>query len=119
MNSPPQPGAGKEQEIAQAVERMWTRFLPEIRDRAAVLAAAAAAAEANQLTREQRETAHATAHKLAGTLGMFDLARGTELARQFESSFTQESGPDREAGKRLAALAAELRAMIESRPRSG
>ena len=41
----------------------------------------------------QREAAHAAAHKLAGTLGTFNLARGTELAREFELLFSAEPRP--------------------------
>ena len=98
---------------------MWARFLPDIRDRLSVLESAAAAAEANRLTPQQREEARGTAHKLAGILGTFGLMRGTDLARRFEAEFSRERGPDRNQGKALEAAAAEIRAMIENRGIAG
>jgi len=62
-----------------------------------------------------RVNAHAAAHKLAGTLGTFSLAQGTELAREFELLFAEEDGVDRALGERLTVVAAELRRIVESR----
>ncbi len=102
-------------EIAKALDRMWARFLPEIRERVTVLESAAAAFAAQTLTAPQQEAAHAAAHKLAGVLGTFNLAHGTILAREAELLYSGENGPDPASGPRLASLAAELRATIESR----
>jgi HPt (histidine-containing phosphotransfer) domain-containing protein len=101
--------------ISEVLNEMWARFLPDIRNRISVLESAAAAAAANRLTVQQREAAHATAHKLAGTLGTFGLMRGTELARRFEEEFSGEPGPDAQQGHALEGTAAEIRAMIENR----
>jgi len=54
-------------------------------------------------------------HKLAGVLGSFGLTRGTVLARELELTFARESSPGPDASAKLSAIAAELRAMIESR----
>lgn len=70
--------------MAAALARLWTRFLPEIESRVAILEAAAASLVAGSLTAEQRQAAHDAAHKLAGTLGTFGLPRGTDLARKTE-----------------------------------
>ena len=101
--------------LVKALERMWVKFLPEIRERVAVLESAAAAFAAHALTATQQEAAHAAAHKLAGVLGTFNLAHGTILARELELLYSGENGPDLALGSRLAALAAELRATVESR----
>lgn len=77
--------------------------------------AAADSLAAGALTASRCETAHATAHKLAGVLGTFGLTRGTDLARELEINFSRENGPDPTYAERLAAIAAELRAMVESR----
>ena len=104
---------GLDAALSETLDRMWARFLPDIRQRVSVLESAAAAA--NRLTAQQREEAHATAHKLAGTLGTFGLMRGTELARRFEVEFSSAPGPDPNQGKALLEAAAEIRAMIENR----
>jgi hypothetical protein len=101
--------------ISKALEQMWARHRSEILERVAVLEAAASAAIAKALTETQREAAQAAAHKLAGTLGMFNLARGTDLARESDLAYSSESALAAASGKHLATLAAELRIMIESR----
>ena len=115
MKAPAKPGPAAEAALAQAIDRLWVRFLPEIRERVAILESAAAALAAKKLTRSRREAAKAAAHKLAGVLGTFNLTRGTILARESEATYSREPAPGIAAGKRLAAIAAELRAMIEER----
>jgi HPt (histidine-containing phosphotransfer) domain-containing protein len=102
-------------DLPAALDRMWTRFLPEIRQQVEVLESAAAALAAHILTLPEQQAAIVAAHKLAGVLGTFGLARGTVLARELELMYSQETGPDPAAGKRLAAITAELRALVESR----
>ena len=101
--------------MASALDALWTKFLPEIRQRAAVLESAAAGFAANTLTESQRTDASSAAHKLAGTLGTFGLTRGTVLARELELMYAEDIGPDAETGAKLAELTAELRGMIEER----
>ena len=101
--------------LTEALNRMWTRFLPEMRQRVAVLEMAATAFAANTLTIPQQEAASTAAHKLAGVLGTFGLTRGTELARELELLYAREDSIDPYTGARLAAAAAELGALLESR----
>lgn len=101
--------------ISEALDRLWARFLPEIRERVAVLENASASFAAGTLTPEKCASAHAMAHKLAGVLGTFNLARGTELAREAELLYERENGPDPASAPRLAAISAELRSLVESR----
>jgi HPt (histidine-containing phosphotransfer) domain-containing protein len=108
-------GPDKAAEIAKALDGMWTRFLPEIRERVAALEAAAAALAGHTLTASQQHEARAAAHKLAGVLGVFNLPHGTALARELELLYSRESPLDPALGPRPAALAAELRATVESR----
>jgi HPt (histidine-containing phosphotransfer) domain-containing protein len=112
MTPAPQPGSSAASNLAAALDQLWTRFLPEIQNRVGLLEAAATSCAANQLSAEQRETAHAAAHKLAGSLGTFNLARGTDLAREFELALAGDAAPD---PARLSNLAAELRTIIDSR----
>ncbi|MGH9604137.1 MAG: Hpt domain-containing protein [Terracidiphilus sp.] len=104
--------------LGDALDRLWTRFLPEIEQRVAMLKSSAAAAAVGSLTQAQWEAAHSAAHKLAGVLGTFGLAEGTTLARELEDAYAHDAGIDAACGKRLAALAERLRAIVESRKKS-
>jgi HPt (histidine-containing phosphotransfer) domain-containing protein len=98
-------------DLTAALDRLWARFLPEIRERVAVIDAAVAALAAGSLSPGQKDDAASAAHKLAGVLGTFSLARGTELARELELRFSGSPG----SADQLASIAAELRAVIDSR----
>ncbi len=115
MPPTPQPARSSASKLVAALDQLWTRFLPEIRNRVGLLEAAAAACAANQLSTEQHKTAHAAAHKLAGSLGTFNLAHGTGLAREFELALAGNRTPDPSVAGRLAELAAELRTIVDSR----
>ncbi len=115
MESSSKPGDQGDTALSQAIDSLWVRFLPEIRERIAVLHAATEALTTGTLTASRRESAYAAAHKLAGVLGTFGLTRGTVLARELEINFSHNDGPDPASGKRLAAIAAELGEMAESR----
>jgi len=99
--------------LSNALDMMWRKFLPEIRHRARVLEDAAQSASAGKLSPSDREAAQSAAHKLAGTLGTFGLGRGTQLARELEQIYTGKS--DLPSATRLAGIAAEIHAIIESR----
>ena len=105
-------------ELSEALDKLWARFLPEIRNRVSVLEAAATANAGHALTTAQHREAHAAAHKLAGTLGTFGLAQGSDLALELENLYALDKAPDAAQGEQLAALAQELRLMIESRKRT-
>jgi HPt (histidine-containing phosphotransfer) domain-containing protein len=97
------------------MDKLWIRFRPEIRKRIDILEDAAAACSAGRLSTEQRAAAHAAAHKLAGTLGTFNLTNGTVLAREFELSIASRDIPVPATAARLAFIAAELRTIVDSR----
>lgn len=101
--------------LSEALDGLWVRFRPEIEQRIATLEASAAVLAAHTLTRDQQKAAHAAAHKLAGVLGTFGLAEGTELAREIERLFDPEAGADAEGVKQCASLAARLRTIVENR----
>ncbi len=99
--------------MAEALARLWTKFLPEIDRRLVVVESAVQAMCAGALSDELREDAHQAAHKLAGTLGTFGLHRGTELARNAE--LVLEGDAPLAGNSELTAWIAELRALIDSR----
>ncbi len=118
-NDQPEPGENSGNtalpDLASAIDQLWARFQPEIRKRVDVLEVAAAACSAGQLSDEQREATHAAAHKLAGTLGIFNLPQGTDLAREFELIFSSENASEPAQSNRLNAIAAELRTIVDNR----
>lgn len=101
--------------LTDAINRLWERFLPQMRERVVTLEAAASAFAAGKLTAAQHAQANDAAHKLAGALGSFGLTRGTVLARELEILYARESGPDPAMAAQLTRTAAELRSMIENR----
>ena len=70
--------------LSAALAAIWQRSRPQVLERLALLEQAAAA---HTLPETLRHEAASTAHKLAGTLGMFGFPQGTELARQLEEQF--------------------------------
>ena len=76
----------------QLLAVLWERNLPVLRDRFAELEHAVLAARAGTMTQLQRDGAIATAHKLAGSLGMFGYPEGTEFARRIEQHL-EATGP--------------------------
>jgi HPt (histidine-containing phosphotransfer) domain-containing protein len=101
--------------LAAALDRMWLQFLPQMRERVAILETAAQDFAADKLSIEQHEAASSAAHKLAGICGTFGLTRGTVLARELEIIYSRQNGPDEELAATLTSTTAELRTIIESR----
>jgi len=99
--------------MAEALTRLWTKFLPEIDRRLVMVESAVQAMRAGTLSDELREDAHQAAHKLAGTLGTFGLHRGTELARNAE--LVLEGDAPLAGNSELTTWIAELRTLIDSR----
>jgi HPt (histidine-containing phosphotransfer) domain-containing protein len=98
--------------MLEALDRLWTKFLPEIENRLAILESAARSQRSRSLSVDEREAAHQAAHKLAGVLGTFGLHRGTELARQAEVGFSDEKPA---SATELSFWVAELRLLIDQR----
>jgi HPt (histidine-containing phosphotransfer) domain-containing protein len=101
--------------LAEALDRMWLQYLPQMEERVAILEASAAAFVAKELTLTQHEAAKGAAHKLAGVLGTFGLTKGTVLAREAEILYSGEPEDDPSLGPRLTTIAAELRVIVANR----
>ncbi len=71
---------------------LWEHNLPLLHERFAQLEQAVVAARAGTLAPLHREEAADTAHKLAGSLGMFGYPEGTEFARRIEQRL-EGAGP--------------------------
>jgi HPt (histidine-containing phosphotransfer) domain-containing protein len=101
--------------LADAMDRLWAQFLPQLEERVATLEVAAAAYAQGTLLPTQREQASAAAHKLAGVLGTFGLEGGTSLAREMELTYSGDHHADSAAAERLVEIASQLRSMLAGR----
>lgn len=115
MNLEQPPGERSAPDLTAALNQLWIRFLPEIRERVAILEAVAQARVAGDVAIEQREAGHSAAHKLSGILGTFNLARGTELAREFEQACATEESFAATGSQQLRVMAAEIRMLVDTR----
>lgn len=93
----------------QLITALWERSVPLISERLNSLDVACEAALAGRLSPLMRRGAADTAHKLAGSLGMFGYPRGTELAREIEQTLEFDGQVDAPA---LRQLVMELRASL-------
>jgi HPt (histidine-containing phosphotransfer) domain-containing protein len=93
---------------AALLAALWLRNRPLIEERLALLDRAAAAMAAGMLSEEQCDEASHTAHKLAGSLGMYGYDEGTRIAREMEVLL----GTDAPDAAQLETLIAELRKAV-------
>jgi HPt (histidine-containing phosphotransfer) domain-containing protein len=107
---------GSAPEFTEALNQLWRKFLPQIRERIAVLEEANRALQDGALSAEQQAAAGAAAHKLAGVLGTFSLAEGTTLAREAEEIYASSSLLSSGAFPRLEAIAERLADLIQIHP---
>jgi HPt (histidine-containing phosphotransfer) domain-containing protein len=108
-------GESPELALAEAMNRLWAKFLPQLEERVATLEIAASALASGTLSTSGKQEASANAHKLAGVLGTFGLNEGTELAREAEGTYQGDLLSDPGAAERMAEIAAHLRALLASR----
>jgi len=73
-----------QEKTASLLASLWLRNRPLIEERLDTLDRAASSAASGTLVEELREEAADTAHKLAGSLGMYGYDHGTRIARQLE-----------------------------------
>jgi HPt (histidine-containing phosphotransfer) domain-containing protein len=108
-------GSGGQPSIAEAMNRLWAQYLPQIEERVRTLELAAAAIESGSLSAEQCGQATAAAHKLAGVLGTFGLPEGTLLAREAEAFFAGGPATTGGADGRAVEVASQLRAILSTK----
>ncbi|OKH53747.1 transcriptional regulator [Calothrix sp. HK-06] len=84
----------KKSKIKTALSELWQNLQSKTNERLAVLQQTATGLTLNELAEEQKQKGQATAHKLAGILGVFGLAEGSRLAKQIEQMFKLEMQRD-------------------------
>ncbi len=100
-------------QVPAAVQAIFARSQDELGRRVRTLEEAVPALLEGQLDESLRAKAERDAHKLAGSLGMFGLPRGSELAREIEEVLGVPDGPVPAAAPRLAELVLALRGQLE------
>jgi HPt (histidine-containing phosphotransfer) domain-containing protein len=85
-------------------------------ERLAAVETAANALRRATLTPEVRQKAVLEAHRLAGSLGMFGLTEGSQVAREIEHLLGEQAVLAPEAPHRLMDLSATLRRLLEKGP---
>ncbi len=113
--SPAAGGAGASPD-QPAANRVWVQFHDMIFERLAAVETAANALRRATLTPEIRQKAVLEAHRLAGSLGMFGLAEGTQVAREIEHLLGEQAVLAPEAPHKLMELSAALRRLLEKGP---
>ena len=101
--------AETDEQTASLLAAIWLRNRPLVEERLALLDRAAAAIAAGRLTEELREEASHTAHKLAGSLGMYGYDEGTRIAREIEVLLAGDATPE---AARFSNLVSELRRAV-------
>lgn len=85
----PQNDAEITDRIAVGLAQVWSKSQGKLFTRMEHLEQAIALANAEQITDSIAQIAEESAHKLAGSLGMFESVRGSELAKEIEQWFVQ------------------------------
>lgn len=99
--------------MSAAIAAVWERSREELERRIATLERAVAALLADDLGDALRTSAHSDAHKLAGSLGMFGLAAGSQLAHEVEQKLAGTDALPLSEGPRLAQLVGSLREQFD------
>jgi PAS domain S-box-containing protein len=79
-----------QQQTLDLVGKVWERFKERVSEQVAVLEQAVAALDRQEPDQNLRQQAKQEAHTLAGSLGTFGLAEGSQLARRIEQTLKSE-----------------------------
>jgi len=106
-----------QQQTMEALAGVWERFQPRVSQQLEILSQTATALRKKTLTQELWVSAEQEAHTLAGSLGTFGCAKGSDLARQIEHLLqARQLGQDEAI--HLAELVQALRQQTELPPLS-
>lgn len=94
------------EEVARKLDELWQRFLPAILLRVATIQTAIESLAAGHLDGELKANAAQEAHRLAGSLGTFGLARSSGMSSKIESLLSKSDS--------IQSMAAELTKLLDS-----
>lgn len=93
-----------EQQAIEATTAVWQRVKKKLNSRVSAIARATDAIFNNNLEDELRQQAITAAHKLAGSLGMFDIDEGSRLAKEIQQILQCERPLSGEQKQQLSEL---------------
>ena len=93
-----------EKQAIEATTAVWQRFKNKLDSRVAAIERATNAVLQNDLGDELRQQAITAAHKLAGSLGMFDVDEGSRLAREIQQILQRPQRLDQKQKQHLSEL---------------
>jgi HPt (histidine-containing phosphotransfer) domain-containing protein len=99
-------------DVARNLDALWKQYLPTILGRIETISAAA---QARNVSSEDRLQAAMEAHKLAGSLGTFGLRSASDAALEIESMFASAASPDKTQLARVEELVARIRNAVANR----
>lgn len=99
----------REQQATAAATEIWQRVKVQLDKRVQIIEQAAQALSANNLEEELRQQAIIEAHKLAGSLGMFDVDEGSRLAKEIEHILESRPFPNQQQQQHLSDLLIAIR----------
>jgi len=102
-----------EQQAIETAINVWQRVQEKFTNRVAVIEQATTAIMKNDLDESLRQQAQEEAHKLAGSLGMFDFDKGSHLAQEMEQLFEAKMPLNLKQRERLAELVAAMHQELE------
>jgi HPt (histidine-containing phosphotransfer) domain-containing protein len=101
--------------VAARLAELWRKSLPTTLERVAALRSACETLGRNPADAEARSAGREAAHKLSGSLGVFGLPRGTEVAAAMEEVLRSAEPLTPEAVELLARQTRKLEAVIASK----
>ncbi|MEM9507242.1 MAG: response regulator, partial [Cyanobacteria bacterium P01_E01_bin.35] len=93
-----------EQQAIKATTAVWQRVKNKLDSRLTAITRATEAMDNNNLSDELRKQAITAAHKLAGSLGMFNVDEGSRLAKEIQQILQCEQPLNRQQKQRLVEL---------------
>jgi diguanylate cyclase (GGDEF)-like protein len=112
--SPPSADSQKQEEMRAFIARVWDKAKPNLLQQVAVVVEAAEVLLSGELPEEMQQQAKQQAHKLAGSLGTYGLAAGSELAKQIETILESERSSVNAQKHRLYSLTSSLQQLVEA-----
>ncbi len=109
-------GSDARDQTSAAVAALWDRFKGANLERVAALEDATRRLESGALDADGLRQAEREAHKLAGAVGTFGFARGSDLAREIERLLGSGPCPGSAEARRAIDLVSQLRAALDEPP---
>jgi DNA-binding response OmpR family regulator len=102
----------RNQETKRTLQQVWKKYEAHNRDRLRIVEQAIRALKMGELSEELRQQARSAAHKLAGTLGIFDFPEGSRFALEIEDFFRSDTVPNAKKLQQLAQGISTLRTQL-------